>query len=117
MKYWSLSKKVELVLKKKDTQSLDRKTLILFYIGVGFILFGAVGYGWSEWTYGSDLYIRVFYYICTIPLIISWILMTDAIRRMKKIAFSEHQVISSEFMLLHGGAFLLLAISTLLDIV
>ena len=77
-------------MKKEDTQNLDRKTQILFYVGVGYICFGAIGYGWSEWTFGSDFFIRVFYYICTLPLIISWILMTDAIRRMKNIAYSEH---------------------------
>ena len=95
IKYWSLSHKIMLISSKKQDKRIETRMQILFYFGVCVIIVGSVGYGWSEWTYTSDTNIRIFYEICFIPLIVSCFLITDAIVRMRKFAFSEQQIISN----------------------
>lgn len=89
MKYWSLSHKIVYLIKSQSTKQYDRLSQILFYFGLAFILFGAIGYGWSEWTYKSDKNIRIFVQFCLIPLVVSCCFLTDAILRMRNFALSE----------------------------
>ena len=96
MKYWTLAYKVKLIKLRKDPDKHNSKFLVIFVVGIILNILCAVfnqcalSYRLSDKVVQLTITALVF----TLPLFVSWILLTDAFRRFRNTKSSE-QVINN----------------------
>lgn len=85
-KYWTLARKVEILKKGLDPNTLNRKYEIILYLGIIFNFVGAVFFQLSLSKTIDPKYKLILSLIAlffTAPLHVSWIVLADAFRRFK----------------------------------